>query len=144
MGEKALTLAQPDLDTQMLQKQRKDHQDAQELRKLTMTADNDFSGTLSLEEYTRFMQDPKFRSFFEMRGLDIKDAEMFFHMLTAVTQRDEVDIQTFVEGALRMRGFASSLDLHTLSFEVKVLHLHHKEFVRQCLNGLVQLRVDLA
>merc|ERR1712217_856251 len=96
------------------------------------------------EEYTRFMQDPKFRSFFEMRGLDIKDAEMFFHMLTAVTQEDEVDIQSFVEGALRMRGFASSLDLHTLSFEVKNLHMRQRQFVKQCMDSLVQLRGDLA
>merc|ERR1711920_117172 len=79
-----------------------------------------------------------------MRGLDIKDAEMFFHMLTAVTEEEEVNIQTFVEGALRMRGVASSLDLYTLSFEVKIMHLHHRQFAKRWEAALAELRLDLA
>jgi len=127
--EKVTSLAQPDLDTQMIQKHRKDMADAEELKKLTKLADVNESGKLSLDEFVDFMDDSKFRSFFELRDLDIKDAEMFFHMLCEVTGSEEVDISTFVTSCMRMRGLASSLDLHALSFELKVLHISQRRFV---------------
>ena len=58
----------------------------------------------------------------------IKDAEMFYRMLTTVARRDEVDIRTFVAGCMGMRGTASSIDLHALSFELKIMHLTQRRF----------------
>merc|ERR1712176_1078437 len=46
---------------------------------------------------------------------------MFFTMLTSISEGDEVDLSTFIMGCLRMKGLATSIDLHTLSFEMKML-----------------------
>merc|ERR1711920_1067206 len=101
-------------------------------------------GKISLDEFVHAMEDPKFRYFFEVRGLDIKDAEMFFNMLTAVSGEDEVDISTFVSGCLGMQGTASSLDLQTLSFELKVLHISHQNFLKCFASEMSVIRADLA
>merc|ERR1712217_674460 len=109
--------------------------------RLTKKADKDGSGRLSLNEFITSMQDPRFRYFFEVRGLDIKDAEMFFHMLTSVSGADEVDISTFVSGCLGMRGLASSVDLHALGFEVKVMNIAQQELLTSCVS---EIRAGLA
>merc|ERR1711963_542186 len=118
----AMELAQPDLDAQMIENHRKDTRDAKELRRLVEASDRDGNGALSLDEFMLVMKDPNFRSFCTLRGIDIKDAEIFFHMLSTMVGSGEVAIDTFVVSALRLKGVATSIDLHALSFEVKALH----------------------
>merc|ERR1719254_304675 len=141
--EKVLSLGRPEVETQMLEKHKKDIKDAEELMTLIRRADQDKSGKLSMDEFVFSMNDPKFRYFFEIRGLEIKDAEMFFHMLTAVTGEDEIDISTFVSGCLGMQGLASSVDLHALSFEVKVMHVSHREFIGRWESEVSSIRAAL-
>merc|ERR1711879_133637 len=76
-------------------------------------------------------EDPKCKYFFELRGLSLKDAEMFFTLMKAVTGEGEVDIALFVAGCMRMRGAASSMDLHAMSFELKVMHTRQKELSKR-------------
>merc|ERR1712217_870858 len=132
--EKVLSLAHGDAEQQMLEKQKKDLEDAAELKELIARADTDRSGLLSRDEFIAFMKDPKFRCFFEFRGLSLKDAVSFFEMMTASTGGDvELDISNFVKGCIGMRGMASAMDVHALGFEVKVMQAKQQEQAAPCL-----------
>jgi len=84
--------------------------------------DVDGNGSLSREEFEKCMADFKISSYFEMRGLAIKDAEMFSKMLIAMGETDEIDIGSFVGGCLKMKGVAMNIDLVMLHYEVKLMH----------------------
>jgi len=42
------------------------------------------------------MKTDKVRSYFELKGLEIKDAELFFTMLSQVSQSPDVEIDAFI------------------------------------------------
>merc|ERR1712224_105193 len=81
----------------------------------------DKNALIGSSDFNGFMDDEHLNSFFYVRGIDIKDAHMFFKMLTHSTHTEEVDVETFVEACLRIKGFATSIDLHLLNFEVRVI-----------------------
>merc|ERR1711924_10805 len=64
-----------------------------------------------------------------MRGIDIKDAQTFFDMMISMTHTSSVDLSTFVETCLQMKGYATSIDLHTLRYELKVLFQQQVLFI---------------
>merc|ERR1719433_819635 len=76
--EKVLSLAQPGMEQQLLQKQRRDYNDSKELETLIVQAEEDRSGKVSMAEFARLMEDPRCSFFFELRGLSMLDAEVFF------------------------------------------------------------------
>merc|ERR1712012_428996 len=124
--------AQPDLDTMLLEKKKADLKSARELTKLLAQLDKNHSGTISLTEFLGFMDDVAFRTHFEVRDVDIKDAELFFRMLATVAESDEVPFATFTEGCMRLKGMASSIDLHTVHFETKLMNRTQKFFHEYC------------
>jgi hypothetical protein len=117
--EKALKLAQPDVDDVMLEKRIKDFQDGKELTKLFEKADMDKSTTLNQEEFELFCSQPEFQRFLQARGIDIKEANLFFEMLVDSMGESEVPVGDLVATCIRIKGFATSIDLHTLRYEVR-------------------------
>merc|ERR1712151_34616 len=79
------------------------------------------SGELSLNTLREWFSDKDFKSYFDVRGIDIKDVDVFFKMLSMPNSRgeEEVDFLSFVGGALRLKGVATSLDLHSLYYEIR-------------------------
>merc|ERR1712217_287423 len=126
--EKVLSMAQEDIEDQMIRKHQKDMIDAVELKDIISLADTDHSGTLTRDEFIAFMNDPKLRCFFEFRGLNTKDILSFFEMMTSVTCETELPISAFVVGCIGMRGVASAMDLQAVGFDIKVLTRLHQEF----------------
>merc|ERR1719245_2901704 len=131
--EQALLLAQPDIDEIMVQARRKDVSDALELQKLFERADKDKSNTISLNEFSEFLLEPKFEHYLRARGIDIKEAKTFFTMVAASTMEADqsVDIGSFVAFCLRTRGYATSIDLHSMSFEMKLMFRKQAAAFRQ-------------
>eukprot|EP00927_Polykrikos_kofoidii_P082333 TRINITY_DN8166_c0_g1_i10.p1 TRINITY_DN8166_c0_g1~~TRINITY_DN8166_c0_g1_i10.p1 ORF type:complete len:604 (-),score=78.03 TRINITY_DN8166_c0_g1_i10:9-1820(-) len=130
--EKAMKLAQPDIELLLLEKQRQDLNDRDELKALIRSSLGDpgnerDTGRIGLNEFVALTTDTRFLNFFQLRGLDIKDAEMFYEMLASISDTKDVDLSTFVSGCLRMKGFATSIDLHSLSFETKAVLSRHWE-----------------
>jgi len=138
--EKAMTLAQPDLETQMLKKHKEDMQHASDIVKILEETDNEKSGTISLCRFKQYMQIPRFRTFFEFRDLEIKDAEMFFRMLSAVSNSDDVPYDTFAYGCMRMKGYASSLDVQSLRIELKTMYLNQSGLFKLLSEELCSIR----
>jgi len=118
--EKALDIAQPDMERQLLLKRRQDLRDSEDLMRLMTAMDDDHSGTISLLEFKRVMLMPRILAFFELRNIDIKDAEMVFHMLETATGSQEIELKTVVTGLMHLRGMAMNIDLQTLQFQMQV------------------------
>jgi len=130
--DKALRFAQPDLEQLTREQLMKDIVDAEELMNLFSEADLDRSESISLEEFIRVAEHPKFRSYLHVRGIDIKDAEVFFQMLlTLGGGQTEVDLAVLVSTLIRMKGLATSIDLHSLSFETKMLGRKQYAFMEE-------------
>jgi hypothetical protein len=151
--EKALRYAQPDAEHLMLLQNQRDIQDAKGLMELARKLDDEHTGTITFQEFKRFMENEEFRLYFEVRNIDIADAEMFFELLVAgsagghdIVSNEEqgvggkslleesVDFATFVDGCFRLKGAASSMDLRCLDFELKLMHANQERFFAFCSN----------
>jgi len=145
--DKAMKLAQPDLDMMIMEKKRADMRNANALMAVCREADSNGSGTISFQEFEELMTDTKIRQTFELKGLDIKDAELFFRMLVGVDGDSEVDIDTFVAGCMKIKGVAMSVDLLSVSFELKMLtHRENtfKKVLTDRLDGVIELVKSIA
>jgi len=119
--DKAMKLAQPDIDDMLLKKHVEDVHSALELRVLFAQMDMDNSGRLSESEFTAAMQNHKLIDFLELKGLAIKDATMFFNMLLSQNDGAEVDVDSFIGGCLKMKGVALNIDLMVLRYEIGLI-----------------------
>merc|ERR1712113_267862 len=84
------------------------------------------TGFVSRDVFAEGIAKGRLRAYLSVLGLDIKDAEMFFGMLAIAGGRDEVSIEAFVEGCMRMKGLATSLDLQTLTYRTQLIQQAQK------------------
>jgi len=119
--EKAMKLAQPDVDELLFEKRKEEIESAEELQNLFDSIDTNQSGSVTWEEFEKFMTDERVTSYLEVNGLDINDAYMFFRMLASSVGSKEIDVNTLVRGCLKLKGLATNIDLLQLSYEVKVI-----------------------
>jgi len=54
--------------------------------------------------------------------LDISDTCAFFEQLMTIANDDSVHISTFIDGCMKMKGNARSIDIQLLSFQCATLH----------------------
>jgi len=109
--ERAVEAALPDREEQVLQKRREMIQDAAEFKIICALLDIDKNGTVSLEEFKRGMKNSMLVAYMASVGLAIHDVELFFHVVAGGSGLTEVNIDTFVEGCITMKGSATSLDV---------------------------------
>jgi len=119
--DKALQNAKPDAEDALLSQHKVDLERMSELQMLFRSMDTDNSGTLTLGELKNSCKDDRIMSFFEMMNLDIKSVEAFFKLLTQVSHSDVVDMESFVTGCLKMRGYATNADVYMILFQSRVL-----------------------
>lgn len=80
------------------------------------------SGTLTLEEFERQLEDENVLTFLSTLELDITQVRTLLTLLDR-DQNGEVDIEEFITGCLRLKGGAKSLDMAILQFQVEwILH----------------------
>jgi len=145
--DKAMKLAQPDMEMLLIEKRRTDMKNASAIMDVCREADSDHSGKISFEEFEQLMNDTRIRNLFELKGLDIKDAQLFFRMLAGVDGDREVDIDTFVAGCMKIKGVAMSVDLLSVSFELKMLTQRENKFMKSLserLDGVIELVKSVA
>jgi hypothetical protein len=115
--DKALKLAKASDDTVVMEARLQAEQDAKELRQTFKRMDLDKSGKLDLHEFEKCMRMPEFERWLQTRGIDIKETKTFFHMISC--HQPMVDIDSVVNACMRMRGQATSVDLHTMRYELR-------------------------
>jgi len=128
--EKALRNSEPDRHALALERQRAEREDAEALRQLFHSLDFQGEGTLCWEELEDMVEDHMVRATFESLGIDVKDAEMFFEVLTHISGSDIIVIEDFVDGCSRMKGTASATDMASLSFQLKVIRRDMRELLQ--------------
>jgi len=89
-----------------------------EMRDLFMEMDEDGSGTVSLDEVNAYFEDPRVQSYFAALGLDYNDTEHLFSLLDCDDDGD-VSVDEFLQGCLRLKGEARSIDVQHLLSEFK-------------------------
>merc|ERR1712194_392491 len=128
--DKAMHVAKPGVEAMMLDKHHQDMEDAKELTEMVSEMDTADSGKITFSDFMSYMKEEKFRLYFDVRGLNVKDTSMFFKMLSSASRgsskdaegeddEDTVDVRAFVTGCMRLKGVASCMDLYTLSWEIK-------------------------
>eukprot|EP00928_Gymnodinium_smaydae_P039690 TRINITY_DN27052_c3_g2_i1.p1 TRINITY_DN27052_c3_g2~~TRINITY_DN27052_c3_g2_i1.p1 ORF type:complete len:888 (-),score=173.99 TRINITY_DN27052_c3_g2_i1:134-2797(-) len=86
------------------------------MEKIFMEADVDGSGLLSWEEFEAHLGDERVRAYFQTLEIDVSQAKALF-LLLDIDESDEVPINRFVDGCMRMRGSATSIDVNMLLYE---------------------------
>eukprot|EP00928_Gymnodinium_smaydae_P043485 TRINITY_DN29120_c0_g1_i1.p1 TRINITY_DN29120_c0_g1~~TRINITY_DN29120_c0_g1_i1.p1 ORF type:complete len:610 (-),score=103.14 TRINITY_DN29120_c0_g1_i1:251-2080(-) len=114
--ENALKLAQPDRDALALDLRKQEKEFEAELRRLCKELDTTESGRVSKEDLAMFLEQSKTKAYLAVLGLDIKDAELFFGMLANATGEDDVHMEAFIQGCMRLKGHATSLDIQLLVY----------------------------
>merc|ERR1712217_713932 len=98
--------------------------------------DTNGSGTLSLEEFERQMDDENVLTFLSTLELDIDQVRTLLTLLD-LDQNGEVDIEEFITGCLRLKGRAKSLDMAILQYQIEFM-LHSVTSMSKALDSLVQ------
>jgi len=108
----------------------------EEYTKLILTLyqkmDQDNSGEVSKEEFMQYVDDPRMIEFASNLEIDVLDLEQFFDVLSAHATR-AVDLDTFVDGCIKLRGAARSMDIYDLLIQQRMLGSEVKN-IRRMLN----------
>jgi len=137
--QRAMKLAQPDRETMAIQIRNEEMAAFEEMRRIMHEADVNVNGTISAKEFCEQVQYGKLGAQLAVVGLDVKDAHNFFNLILAMGTMEpghqnysrnikgdpEVPIDSFVEQCMRMRGTASSIDLHKMQLDIdQIVHTH--------------------
>jgi len=87
-----------------------------EIKKFFLTADADGSGTLSYKEFCSHLNNPTVKAFFHGLEIDPEEAEIIFKILDD-DKNDEILIEEFVNGTMKLKGHATKLDMITLMYD---------------------------
>lgn len=86
------------------------------LRTIFVEGDADASGLMSLVEFRAHLLNPWVRAYFAGLEIDPSDAVSIFTLI-AKEGSDEVDIDEFVSGVMKLKGHAKSVDVLTLMYD---------------------------
>merc|ERR1719433_230221 len=75
--------------------------------------DQDGDGCISKSEFEERLDDPRMIDFARSLEINLVDLEQFFDILSCWGQRP-VDLDTFVDGCIKLRGAARSMDIYEL------------------------------
>jgi hypothetical protein len=122
--DSAMKLSEPDREHMVSESRRALAKQRRELQSILQEMDLDGNGMISAFEFQEQMrlENGKLPLYLETVGVHEADAERFFAMLKSASMGQEVEIGGFVDGCLKLRGDASSLDLQAVAFEVKSIH----------------------
>merc|ERR1719221_685646 len=100
------------------------------VRQFFIEADTDKSGTLSWEEFESHMQNTKIKAYFQTLDLDVSQAHLVFELLDA-DGSNEVTVEEFLEGIMRLKGGARSVDLNLMMLMQKKMCERMGKFMRR-------------
>ncbi|CAK0864392.1 unnamed protein product [Prorocentrum cordatum] len=117
---------------------KQERENIKRMREIFMEADKDNDATLSWEEFHEYLQDSEVATFFGALGLDVSVARALFVLLD-VDDSNAVNIDEFVQGCLRLKGSARSIDVNMLLYESEKLHHQLLEFMGSMENKFSQI-----
>lgn len=97
--------------------------------------DTNQSGSLSIDEFEKHIEDEKIQAYLRSRQMDIGQVRTLFALLD-VDETGDVDMDEFVQGVLRLKGGATSMDLAVLTYRVEYIH-HRISSLTKMLEGII-------
>jgi len=91
-------------------------------------ADADASGTLSWEEFQEHLKNPRVMAYFTSLDLDVSNAHRLFRLLDT-NNNDEVGVREFLDGCMRLKGEAKSIDVNMLVYEIRQMSRTLSHFI---------------
>merc|ERR1712228_451889 len=90
-----------------------------QMRTLLEQADVDRSGTVTWDEFSTQLDNPKLERFLKVVDLDVQEAWDLFHLID-IEGNGEISIDDFANGCVRVTGSAKAIDLVTFMHQWKV------------------------
>jgi hypothetical protein len=142
--ENASKLAQPDRDAIVMAQRENLKKEVAELKRITSQVDKDSSGNITEEEFDNHMNSKgsALRSYLEFKGVDRKDAKTFFQMLSYQSHDGKVHVESFIIGAMKIKGAASSLDIQAVSCLVRMKLDRNSKEIQELAQDLATLRAE--
>jgi len=110
-----------------------------DLQEIFHTLDQDNSGKVSLAEFSEVLSNDEesIKTYFEALDISMETAWQLFRLLDA-DGSNQVDLAAFVDGCLRLRGTAKSLDIHMLIHEGRFTNGKVNSLLKYIQTGLVE------
>lgn len=108
---------------QRLIQEEKDGELIRSVRKLFNLTDVDLSGEISFDEFEIQMDDKRMEDFLCCVDLQYAEAKSLFKLLDA-DRSGQIDVAEFVQGCMRLRGPARSVDLSAFKYDFDETTLH--------------------
>jgi hypothetical protein len=138
--EKMAKMSKPDNDALAMEERQRNFVVAANLRELLESMDLDSSHTLSHAELKACISSPVLQDFLLAHDVHIYEASTFLEMIFEHGDVDSLNIETLIAYCLRIKGQATSLDLHTMRYEL-VSGLQRTQALLEALEGqLANLR----
>jgi len=90
------------------------------IQQVFMELDTDGSGSLTIEEFEKHIEDEKIQAYLKSRQIDVRQVRTLFTLLDS-DQTGDVSMEQFVDGILRLKGGATSMDLAVLTYQVEYM-----------------------
>jgi len=89
---------------------------SKEVRRIFQAADKDESGELTLEELMEQLENPWVTAYFSGINIDPNEAKIIFTLMDT-NNSGSVTIDEFVDGTMKLKGFAKSVDIMAMMFD---------------------------
>jgi len=112
----------------------------QQMQTMFVEADDDGSGTISLEEFEGHLKDPQMLSYLKAIDVNPEEARHLFAILDT-DGSGEIEAEVLVNGCLRLQGSAKAIELAAFMQEHKVGHqrlMDHADIVERSLSYLCE------
>eukprot|EP00747_Dinoflagellata_sp_TGD_P096416 gnl/TRDRNA2_/TRDRNA2_166835_c2_seq1.p1 gnl/TRDRNA2_/TRDRNA2_166835_c2~~gnl/TRDRNA2_/TRDRNA2_166835_c2_seq1.p1 ORF type:complete len:204 (+),score=41.58 gnl/TRDRNA2_/TRDRNA2_166835_c2_seq1:2-613(+) len=114
--------------------------DVADFRDFIVELDVARDGKISMETFRELVHRPSFVAYLALIGLDIKDADMFFSMMSEACRSREIEVETFAQSCMLMRGSATAVDLHTVHIQVQIMLRQQQKCLTYCMEQLQDLK----
>jgi hypothetical protein len=122
--EHAMELAKPDPYALALEQRKRELEEAEELRQachslhtVRKSTRNGMGTYITSDDFEREILHGPLRAHLRVLGLDIKDARSFYGILAAANGGKDVEIDTFVSECMKLKGFATAIDMQNMMCE---------------------------
>jgi len=101
---------------------------AKKIKEFFHEADTDKSGRLTWEEFEAYLRNNRVKAYFQALELDVSQAHALFKILDT-DGTDDVGVDEFVEGCMRLKNQAKSLDIKLLMYQNELVFSRLKTFM---------------
>jgi len=88
----------------------------EEVRRIFKEADRDSSGSMTFDEFATHLDNPWVKAYLSGLDIDTSDARVIFTLMD-VDGSEQIDIDEFVDGTMKIKGSAKSIDILSLMFD---------------------------